>query len=80
MGSISVRNRVLSELGVKRENLVKRDGKTPLMLLVEERFGKPVEELIAGPTPIKEVAARLGIDLTTVCKWRQKLHLNTGRE
>lgn len=50
-----------------------RKRKSPLMLLVEERRGKPIEELLKELceqyTLVEEIAADLGIEPSTAYKW-----------
>ena len=44
--------------------------KTHLMKYIELQFGKPLPELIAKGT-IYDVAKRLGVDYSTISKWRK---------
>jgi transcriptional regulator with XRE-family HTH domain len=67
-------SKVLSELGIDGHNWTE-SGKTPLMLLLEGQFGQPIEELIAGPDELKDLAKRLGVNFSTISKWRHKLGL-----
>lgn len=69
--------------GLKTQEIAPADGnKTLAMRLIEVRFGRPIEELLKveryenlGP-----IAQRLGIDVSTVCKWRLKLGLREPRD
>ena len=54
--------------------LDRTDSKTALMLLLEQQFGKPIEQLIKTGT-LKYISKRLGVDPATISKWRQKLYL-----
>lgn len=49
--------------------------KTLAMKLIEERFGRPIEELLEDGTGIKQIGERLGIDPSTVSVWRLRLGL-----
>ena len=48
--------------------------KTSLMLNIEARFNKPIEDLLVDGTLMK-VADRLQIDKVTVWKWQKRLGL-----
>ncbi len=48
------------------------------MQLLEYRFNTPIEKLLAPHLPLNVVADRLGIDFTTVSKWRGILGLRKG--
>ena len=82
----TLRRRVLSE---KRVELVheghkvhktgtrvlnREDGKTALMLVLEQQHGKTIEQLIRSGT-LKSLSRKLGVDSGTISKWRQKLDL-----
>ena len=57
------------------ENTVPPDGiKTLTMRQIEARFGIPIEELLMEGS-LNQVARRLGIDFTTVSRWRERLGL-----
>lgn len=72
MSRTRMANQVLQELGVTL-----RDNKTPLMLLVEARFHHPIEELLTeGLLNDRALAKQLGINFTTLSKWRKKLGLH----
>lgn len=51
--------------------------RTPLMMLLEEQLGRPIEELLDGPLAV--VAVYLGVDESTVSKWKTKLHMPAGQ-
>ena len=79
-----LRDRILRERGVplrrkRSEGLViarqpPKDGrKTQSMLLLEYQYQRPIEELLQGP--IRRVARRLGLDYTTISKWKKLLKL-----
>jgi hypothetical protein len=53
--------------------------KTPLMKFIETKFNEHLEKLIFDGT-IYEVAERLGIDPTTVSKWRKIISEANERE
>lgn len=77
-----VRNRILERRGVVLEpqtrtpieyyNVPTDFKKTTMMRLLEMRFGQRIERLLATGT-IYEAAKRLGIDATTVSKWRKRI-------
>lgn len=48
-----------------------RLGKTPLMLALEQIFDSDIDRLLMAGE-LGSVASMLGIDKTTVCKWRLK--------
>ena len=48
--------------------------KSPAMQLVEERYGKPLEELLAKGK-LAELAKMLGVHEATICRWRKRLGL-----
>ena len=48
--------------------------KTLAMRLIEQRFGVPIEELLVEGA-LQEVGTLLGIDQSTVSKWRKLLGL-----
>jgi hypothetical protein len=47
------------------------DGKTPLMRYLEVKHGKLIDDLLYSGS-LSEVAENLGIDHTTVSKWRKR--------
>jgi len=51
--------------------------KTRLMELLEDKHGLPMETLLILGT-LEEVGARLGVDQSTVSKWRLRLGLREG--
>jgi len=77
-----VRNRILERRGVVLEPQTRTPieyhdaptdfKKTTMMRLLEMRYGQRIEKLISGGT-IYEAAKRLGIDATTVSKWRKRI-------
>ncbi len=78
-----VRRRILKERGLVRtgqghlapETKEPDDpNKTLAMRLIEARLGEPIEELLMRGS-IKQVGEELGIDETTVSKWRLRLGL-----
>jgi len=65
--------------GLATEELPPPDsGKTLAMRLMEARFGTPIAVLLS-PGTLKEVATFLGIDESTVSKWRLRLGLRSTR-
>ncbi|KKM83399.1 hypothetical protein LCGC14_1309950 [marine sediment metagenome] len=48
----------------------KREGKTILMLTLERLFNTDIDSLLDTSRPIKEVGEKLGINESTVSKWR----------
>ena len=50
------------------------DNKTWAMLLMEQKFGAPIEELISHGSNV-EVGNLLGLDPSTISKWRLRLGL-----
>ena len=55
-------------------NIRTSDGKTAAMLLVESELGQPLERILTSASRGK-VAKRLGLDKSTVSKWRKRLGL-----
>lgn len=55
----------------------KDDSKTPLMRLLELQHRHPIEELLMAGS-LSVVSKRLGIDTSTISKWRKKLRLVYG--
>ena len=51
-----------------------RNGKTLAMRLIEGELNMPIEEVLATGT-LGEVSEMLGVDKSTVSKWRLKLGL-----
>lgn len=47
-----------------------REGKTILMLTLERLFNTDIDSLLDTSRPIKEVGEKLGINESTVSKWR----------
>ena len=82
----SIRRRILKRRGVVLEPQTGKPlpyfeapapfRKTPTMKLLELRFQQPITHLLASGT-IYECAKRLGIDATTVSKWRKRIRLAT---
>jgi len=67
--------------GLKPKEVKSNGNKTLAMRLIEREFDTPIEKLLEVPlygnlTPIAE---RLGISVSTVCKWRLKLGLREPR-
>ena len=56
-----------------------REGKTPLMLALERIFSLDIDLLLVIRDSEREVADVLGIDETTVSKWRLRRGLRTTR-
>ncbi len=50
--------------------------KTLIMMLLEDKHGQPMEELLMAGT-LEEVGGTLGVDQSTVSKWRKRLGLRT---
>jgi len=59
---------------VDRPDLIIPENRTMRMVRIELEQGKPLEELLMDGD-LNEVANRLGIDFTTVSKWRLRLGL-----
>ena len=55
-------------------NIRASDGKTAAMLLVEAELGQPLERILTSASRGK-VAKKLGLDKSTVSKWRKRLGL-----
>jgi len=49
--------------------------KTLAMRLVEDRFGKPLEELLDNSKTLAEMGKVIGISESTACRWRKRLGL-----
>ncbi len=56
--------------------LPEKGGKTPLMLLLEHRYGKDIRELIGLDKSQREIGRLLHINNTTVHYWRKKLGMD----
>jgi len=76
-----MRERVLRERGVNLEHsrlnvklVSSNGGKTPTMLLLELRFNDDIKSLLSEGS-VRDVAKRLGINYSTVSKWRKSLGL-----
>lgn len=68
---------VVPRTGLRRGQLPPPDGtKTLTMRLLEAQYGVTIQELIRDGT-IAEVAKSLGIEESTVSKWRLRLGLRT---
>lgn len=68
--------------GLKPKEIKPDDGtKTLTMRLLEREFGVPIEDLLHVPLygRLEPIAERLGIDISTVSKWRLKLGLREPR-
>ena len=64
-----------SYTGLEETTVPPPDGiKTLAMRQIEARFGVPIEELLMEGS-LNQVARRLGIDFTTVSRWRERLGL-----
>lgn len=50
-------------------------GKTTLMLAIEARYKRPIEELLDPRLPLAVVSIQLGVEQSTVSKWRKRLGL-----
>jgi len=68
-----MKEKVLSEMGVAEPH--NRDGKTPLMLLIESRHGQSIELLIASGN-VRRLAKALGVHYATISKWRHQLGIS----
>jgi hypothetical protein len=68
--------------GLKPQEIVPDSSKTLAMRLIEVRFGIPIEELLKVEQyeNLEPIAKKLGIDISTVCKWRLKLGLREPRD
>lgn len=55
------------------------DSKTLAMRLIEQQHGRPLEELLLDGS-LEEVGATLGIDQSTVSKWRLRLGLRERKD
>ena len=65
--------------GLTIDKLPPADGvKTLAMRLLEARFGIPIAVLLSTGT-LKEVAEFLGVDESTISKWRLRLRLRTTK-
>ena len=49
--------------------LTEQEGKTALMLLLEQKFGQDIKELIRGGT-VRELGLRLGVHYSLIHRWR----------
>jgi len=75
-----IKQRILKQRGVElakytREPLTYAEApapyhKTPLMKYIELKFGDKLEHLISDGT-VREAGKRLGIDYSTISKWRK---------
>lgn len=83
MGNLAkIRRRILEKRGVQLDKFTRTPlpyhetdsefGKTPLMRFLELKFSIRIEKLLSEGT-IYEAAKRLGIDATTVSKWRKRI-------
>ena len=80
MRSSTLRKRILKQRGVELEKHTRRAvsiadtpasfPKTNLMKLLEVKFSERIDKLLEGGT-IYEVANRLGVDASTISKWRK---------
>jgi transcriptional regulator with XRE-family HTH domain len=52
----------------------KEANKTLVMELIEQRLGLPMEVLLLQGREV-DIAKRLGVDISTVSKWRKRLDL-----
>ena len=59
--------------------MLKDKHKTLTMRILEQQFQTPIEELIAYGDSLKNIAAELGLDISTISKWRKQL-LNHNKE
>lgn len=49
--------------------------KTLVMILVEDRFGQPIEQLLDSRYKLSELAELLGVTEATISRWRKRLGL-----
>ena len=77
-----IKRQILSERGLvstpqrkvyHRAEVPKPYHMTPMMKLIELRYSKSLEQLLWKYPTESEVASYLGIDVTTVSKWRKKI-------
>ena len=86
----TVKQRIMQEKGItgfsaqSRKPLTPVDTpvsfhKTTLMLLLEQKFHQPIQDLIS-PTRggIYDLEAKLGVDATTISKWRKLIRRSNG--
>lgn len=64
---------------IKEEVVPSSPGMTLVMRLIELRFDTPLAVLLQQGT-LEEVAKQLGIDQSTVSKWRLRLNLRSARD
>lgn len=61
--------------GLEETSVPPSDGvKTLTMRQIEARFNRPIEDLLVEGN-LNQVANRLGVDFTTVSRWRERLGL-----
>ena len=83
MRSSTLRKRILKQRGVELEKHTRSQvsiadssapfSKTALMKMLELKFGEHIERLLEGGT-IYEAANRLGVNASTVSKWRKLIN------
>lgn len=52
-----------------------KESKTRIMKMLEEQFHQPIEYLISVERSGRDCAIMLGVDESTITKWRQRLGL-----
>ncbi|KKM68077.1 hypothetical protein LCGC14_1464460 [marine sediment metagenome] len=69
-----LRERGLTSVDGKIRKIIPQSKKTALMMLLEIQHSTTIDQLITGQS-IKRVGKALGIDHSTVSKWRKRLDL-----
>ena len=76
----SLKDKILSERGLVLEKSAGKvraytldSRKTMKMLILEDRLGKSIEELIWQRLPLRRLAKLLNIHFTTIHYWRRRL-------
>lgn len=67
----SLKHQILTEAQLRFAALA-TNGKTPTMVLIEVRMGRPIEELLRSGT-CRAAAKKLGVNFATISRWRAKL-------